>query len=216
MKPRSLIIVACASMVILAPLLALATTTNPPCLTLMSNLGRGMRGSSVASLQSYLTANTSYAAGITGYFGPITQAAIRQWQMQHGVPGTGYVGPLTRAALSCTGSGNNTSPITLNANPSSGSTPLTVTFSATPSNSGQYIIEFGDNTRSEALQSHCLSSNSGPDTPLTISCEISTTHTYQTPGTYTATLSPYVACLYTNPRCMMPTILLGQAIVTAY
>lgn len=36
----------------------------------------------------------------TGYFGPVTLEAIRQYQAAHGIPTTGVVGPLTWASLS--------------------------------------------------------------------------------------------------------------------
>lgn len=35
----------------------------------------------------------------TGYFGPITLAAVKAFQTANGIPATGFVGPLTRAAL---------------------------------------------------------------------------------------------------------------------
>jgi peptidoglycan hydrolase-like protein with peptidoglycan-binding domain len=35
----------------------------------------------------------------TGYFGSLTQAAVKQYQAAHGIQTTGYVGPLTRGAL---------------------------------------------------------------------------------------------------------------------
>ena len=35
----------------------------------------------------------------TGYFGPITLAAVKAFQTANGIPATGFVGPLTLAAL---------------------------------------------------------------------------------------------------------------------
>ncbi|HVW71619.1 MAG TPA: immunoglobulin-like domain-containing protein, partial [Candidatus Paceibacterota bacterium] len=35
----------------------------------------------------------------TGFFGPLTQAAVKLYQGAHGIPTTGFVGPLTRNAL---------------------------------------------------------------------------------------------------------------------
>lgn len=193
------------------------------CLSLSSNLGYGMRGSEVASLQTYLLSHSSFTAGATGYFGPLTRAAVMEWQKAHNISPTGYVGPISRGALTCTddGGGNPGFSVPLNADPSSGTAPLSVDFSAAPKNAGQYIIQFGDGEMSGPIQSRCLSSNPDPTAspymPLpSSSCEISTTHTYKTPGTYSAVLEPYVSCMYntTGPRCMIAVIMLGQTQVT--
>jgi hypothetical protein len=47
----------------------------------------------ITSLQEDLGVRT------TGYFGPLTQAAVRVFQSQNDIPTTGTVGPLTRSAL---------------------------------------------------------------------------------------------------------------------
>lgn len=77
-------------------------------LTLATNLYFGARGTSVISLQTFLIQNSflgpNYA---TGYFGSLTQAAVRQFQCTANVvcsgnavsTGWGSVGPRTRAAL---------------------------------------------------------------------------------------------------------------------
>lgn len=188
------------------------------CLAITKNLGFGMRSPEVASLQTYLLSHSSYTAGATGYFGPLTRAAVIQWQTAHSIPATGFVGPLSRAALTCaddTGGGTSFQ-VDLKADPSSGAAPLTVAFSAAPKNSGQYIIQFGDGEMSGPIQSHCLSSNASPTEPLTTSCDISTSHTYKKAGTYTAVLEPYVSCMFntTGPRCMIAVIMLGQTTIT--
>jgi peptidoglycan hydrolase-like protein with peptidoglycan-binding domain len=36
---------------------------------------------------------------ITGYFGWITEEAVKKFQARYGIPSTGYVGSLTRAKL---------------------------------------------------------------------------------------------------------------------
>ncbi len=65
-----------------------------------SNLGYGMRSADVVQLQNrlkmagYFTYPTS-----TGYFGPITRAAVKAYQTANGIPSTGFVGVLTRGAL---------------------------------------------------------------------------------------------------------------------
>jgi peptidoglycan hydrolase-like protein with peptidoglycan-binding domain len=68
----------------------------------------GSRSIEVVWLQSFLiaanegTASQSLAtAGATGYFGPITRAALAEYQGKAGiVPAAGYFGPLTRAYVS--------------------------------------------------------------------------------------------------------------------
>lgn len=66
----------------------------------MINLRFGMRGSEVVELQARLAKEGYFTFGTnTGYFGPITLAAVKAYQAAHGVPATGFVGPLTRAEL---------------------------------------------------------------------------------------------------------------------
>ncbi len=65
------------------------------------------QGPLVASLQGFLIAKDTgpaaralAAAGATGYFGPVTQRALIEYQTAHGItPATGYFGPLTRAYI---------------------------------------------------------------------------------------------------------------------
>lgn len=59
-----------------------------------SNLKVGSRGADVTLLQNDLGVSPA-----TGYFGPITKAAVITYQRAHGLPSTGFVGPLTRAKL---------------------------------------------------------------------------------------------------------------------
>ncbi len=68
-----------------------------------ANLQRGDQGSEVRQLQAalvklgYMTqAQVNTGPGI---FGPRTEAAVQKFQRDHNVPSTGYYGPLTRAAL---------------------------------------------------------------------------------------------------------------------
>jgi surface antigen len=67
------------------------------------DLQRGSTGPAVQQLQDslvklgYLTqAQVQTGPGI---FGPQTEAAVKRFQADHGVPQTGYFGPLTRAAM---------------------------------------------------------------------------------------------------------------------
>jgi hypothetical protein len=64
-----------------------------------SNLSLGSSGNDVTNLQNLLTQEGFYTGPVTGYFGPLTQAAVKAYQLKHGLPNTGFVGPLTRAQL---------------------------------------------------------------------------------------------------------------------
>ncbi len=59
----------------------------------------GSEGSDVKCLQDYLTPTYfSNAGGSTGYFGPVTAAAVAAWQTANGVaPAAGYFGPVSQA-----------------------------------------------------------------------------------------------------------------------
>jgi|GEM_PF-1477925 len=71
------------------------------------DLTLGSRGNDVSSLQAFLIAEDSgpaadalLSAGATGYFGPITQRALAEYQAKVGIsPSSGYFGPLTRARI---------------------------------------------------------------------------------------------------------------------
>lgn len=59
----------------------------------------GMSGPAVAQLQRRLSNLGYFNAGITGYFGPITQGAVYRFQRANGLSPDGVVGPITRSAL---------------------------------------------------------------------------------------------------------------------
>jgi hypothetical protein len=83
------------------PTVTPSSTTAPGDLTLES------QGPLVATLQAFLiakdigpAAKALAAAGATGYFGPVTQRALIEYQVASGItPATGYFGPKTRAYL---------------------------------------------------------------------------------------------------------------------
>ncbi|OGZ03683.1 MAG: hypothetical protein A2648_01875 [Candidatus Lloydbacteria bacterium RIFCSPHIGHO2_01_FULL_41_20] len=63
-------------------------------------LVRGSRGDDVIELHKILIAEgLLHISAPTGYFGPLTQAAVRLFQTNNGLPSVGVVGPLTRAVL---------------------------------------------------------------------------------------------------------------------
>lgn len=69
--------------------------------TITNQLGIGSRGSQVSQLQEFLATNSFvYPAGlVTGYYGPMTSAAVRQFQLAYGIPQVGVVGPQTLAQI---------------------------------------------------------------------------------------------------------------------
>jgi len=70
------------------------------CYTWTRSLTIGSQGTDVTNLQTYLmgTGHFTFAGGATGYFGPITQAAVAAWQSANGVaPAAGYFGPISQA-----------------------------------------------------------------------------------------------------------------------
>ncbi len=63
-------------------------------------LSRGSSDQEVRALQEYLKQLGDYPEGIiSGFFGPLTEAAVKRFQQRFGIPNTGVVGPLTRAKL---------------------------------------------------------------------------------------------------------------------
>ncbi len=152
----------------------------------------------------------------TGYFGPITRAGVITFQSANGVaPAVGYVGPLTRAAIAgrCSPTPGNTIKVSFSAAPTVGSAPLAVTFSGAGSGlgSGQYVVDYGDGANSGPVPSYCTKPTSSATTS---DCTLTAGHTYQTAGVYSASLSPYIACLWSSPRCELAAQLLGSANIT--
>jgi len=76
---------------VFAPLFASAAT----CPT----LSRGSTGPSVTTVQKVLYDAYQGFPSPTGFFGPTTEAAVKQWQSEHGIEAVGATGPKTRAAI---------------------------------------------------------------------------------------------------------------------
>jgi hypothetical protein len=64
-----------------------------------SDLEPGMSGNTTTELQNRLTAEGVYSGPVTGYFGSLTRAGVKAYQVKYGIPQTGTAGPLTRAQL---------------------------------------------------------------------------------------------------------------------
>jgi len=78
---------------------ASASEAVPPELT--RSLSRGSSGDDVRKLQEFLAKDKDvYPDGlVTGYFGPLTEKAVKKWQEKQGIDPVGVVGPKTLAAL---------------------------------------------------------------------------------------------------------------------
>ncbi|MCR4328620.1 MAG: peptidoglycan-binding protein [Patescibacteria group bacterium] len=56
-------------------------------------------GSDVTALQNRLTKEGYYTGPVTGFYGSLTKAAVKEYQTAHGITPLGNVGPSTRASL---------------------------------------------------------------------------------------------------------------------
>ncbi|MFA6094691.1 MAG: peptidoglycan-binding domain-containing protein [Candidatus Paceibacterota bacterium] len=65
--------------------------------TISSSLGLGSTGTNVNTLQSLLSTDRHVypQALVTGYYGPLTQAAVTQFQIGYNISPVGVVGPVT-------------------------------------------------------------------------------------------------------------------------
>ena len=111
--------------------------------TLYRELQLGMSGSDVSSLQTFLASDPSvYPQGlVTGYFGSLTQAAVRKFQANNGIATVGRVGPQTLVAINAQMSGtvvgtHQTAPIISGQNVTTGSNSATISWNTNESASG--------------------------------------------------------------------------------
>lgn len=81
-------------------------STGAAACTFTRSLTLKSRGDDVTCLQTYLqsTGHYTYSGGATGYFGPVTKAAVAAWQAANGVsPAVGYFGSLSRVKYTAVG-----------------------------------------------------------------------------------------------------------------
>jgi hypothetical protein len=64
-----------------------------------ADLAYGSAGQDVVNLQNKLTALGFYSGPVTGFYGVLTTAAVRTYQIAHGLPVVGSLGPQTRAVI---------------------------------------------------------------------------------------------------------------------
>ncbi len=80
---------------------ALGTTPQYASFNLTRSLFRGVSGDDVRSLQEFLAVDSHvYPENlITGYYGVLTEQAVRRFQTKHGIEPVGIAGPKTRARI---------------------------------------------------------------------------------------------------------------------
>ena len=131
-------------------------------------LSLGSTGDDVTRLQQFLARDASVYPErlVTGYYGALTEAAVRRWQVKFNIvssgnpqtTGYGQVGPRTAAAMSLqcstSGGGGGAAPAVggfIRVTPIAGNAPLSVSVEATVNTVNScagvtYTIEYGDNT----------------------------------------------------------------------
>jgi plastocyanin/peptidoglycan hydrolase-like protein with peptidoglycan-binding domain len=186
--------------------------TQTTCPLISRSLKLGSSGDDVARLQQFLARDTAiYPEGqVTGYYGTLTEAAVRRWQVKFNIvssgdaasTGWGVTGPRTAALLALQCSGASTpAPTTpsvptlptpappvggsMQITPVSGRSPLTVRVEATVNTTGScaqtfYNIDYGDGTVPSQINVPL-----GRCTPMT---QIFS-HLYEYGGTYVVALS---------------------------
>jgi len=167
------------------------------------SLKMGSSGDDVKRLQQFLARDASvYPEGsVSGYYGSLTEAAVRRWQVKYNIvssgsadtTGYGVVGPRTAAAISlqCStyaGGGSGASaPVGgyIQVSPISGNAPLTVNVQATVNTTNScagatYTLNWGDNTPNQSIPTTTTNCTQASQTY---------THVYQYGGTYLIALS---------------------------
>ena len=190
-------------------------SASPPAVTIDSSscpligrsLKRGSSGEDVTRLQQFLARDAAiYPEGlVTGYYGPLTEAAVKRWQAKYnivssGTPastGYGVVGPRTATAIAilCTtgsyngipGPAGGRAPVGgfIQVTPVTGNAPLTIAVQATVNtvtscSGATYALDYGDGTVPAQIA-----------VPTGQCAQMTQTlgHTYQYGGTYLVTLS---------------------------
>lgn len=76
-----------------------STTSDTTFGTFTKFLSVGSENLEVTALQNVLTRLGFYSGPISGYFGTMTEEAVRAYQSARGISPLGFVGPSTRTAL---------------------------------------------------------------------------------------------------------------------
>lgn len=169
------------------------------CTAIVATLKLGSSGAGVTQLQQFLARDPSvYPEGkITGYYGALTQAAVKRFQAKSGIissgtpstTGYGQVGPKTAAAIvaQCGGGSAPDVPVGgfIQVSPDSGRAPLQINVQATVNTTNAcgasvYTIDYGDGSTGPQIQVPAGACQTMQQTY---------THTYTSAGTYSVTLA---------------------------
>lgn len=175
-------------------------TSHPICRRGFSGgLSLGSQGVAVTELQGFLKSEGVFSADATGYFGPRTELALKDWQSKNGVvssgssetTGYGVAGRRTWDVIGqrCRPQGGGFA-----ATPTSGNAPLVVTFQArglamtwtdstgatvSIADGSDRYVDFGDGTTAQKLT--CTNATARE-------CPVTLSHTYSAIGSYQARL----------------------------
>ncbi|MDE2001729.1 MAG: peptidoglycan-binding protein [Patescibacteria group bacterium] len=158
-----------------------------------TDLSRGSRGADVTDLQNFLTDQGAYSGPATGYFGPLTEAAVKKFQSDNDIaPAAGYFGPLTRAL----------------ANDRLSKAASAVAATQAPTSVADQIKSLQDMiaqllAQVAALQSAAPATTTQPTAPATTTPEVATTtpvlpSTFTSPMTITSTYPSLTLSRYTG------------------
>ena len=183
----------------------------PVCETFSRSLLSGSEGDDVARLQQILKKGGFYGGDLTGYFGPATEVAVRDWQVKNGVvssgsagtTGWGVFGKKSQAVISkpCAPAQTPTSvrtPVQLSVRPIEGTYPLVVELSI-KAESGTYSVEFGDGSAGPIVvpKTSCVKTSC-------TSIVQTMNHTYERDGIYIPVLRPFFTSCPVNEKCDVP------------
>jgi hypothetical protein len=83
-----------------AKIAAMSGSSSSASATFTRDLTVGSTGSDVTALQNWLASKGYFSGTATGYYGPVTKAAVAAYQAANGItPAAGYFGPVTRAKV---------------------------------------------------------------------------------------------------------------------
>jgi peptidoglycan hydrolase-like protein with peptidoglycan-binding domain len=149
-------------------------------------------GGDVSRLQSFLNTQGFFNYAPVGIFGPLTYRAVQQFQTAHGISPVGAVGPITRNAIqqvSC-GMQTGTNAVIYSMSPSLGVVGATVS-----------ITGFGfTNDNTVHFGSGVIMHVNGTNQTITF--------------TVPSSLNP--ACYYSNPRCLMASMMTAPGAYNVY
>ncbi len=135
--------------------------------TINNQVSVGSTGSDVTQLQQFLSTNPMiYPAGIvSGYYGSLTKAAVKQFQAAYGIDQVGNVGPVTMAKINEIGASGLGLDITVpqiwNESTQVGSNNATVSFTTNKNTQTQVYYSTSPITANEATEQYQLPYVSG-------------------------------------------------------